>query len=91
MEFLIVYGVGGCWSGYTGACIIEVESIEEANDKAFDIAYEKTKKKRGSLRGFSYDVEHLEDGIKSSVLFKTRLLPEARALIRSTSKTEGKE
>jgi hypothetical protein len=81
LNWLVAYGVGGCWSGYTDATIIQASTKEEAMSKASDICRRETAEERGSHRGASYDAELIETDVKDTALWCSRLKPSAKALL----------
>lgn len=38
-KYIVMYGLGGCWSGHTHANILEAKSEKEAYDKTYDLVY----------------------------------------------------
>jgi hypothetical protein len=81
-NWLVAYGVGGCWSGYTDATIIQASTKEQAMDKAGTICHTETAEERASHRGASYDVELIEGDVKNTALWSSRLLPQAKAMLK---------
>ena len=81
LSWLVAYGVGGCWSGYTDATIIRATSKEEATEMAYEICLKETAKQCGNRRGASFDIELIETDVKDTALWCSRLKPSAQALL----------
>lgn len=80
VTWLLVFGVGGCWSGYTDATIIQAADREEALRTGGDIAWKETAEERGHSHGCSFDVERLEGDVRKARLYLSRCKPEAQVL-----------
>lgn len=78
-KWLVAYGVGGCWSGYPEATIIEAENKQDALAQADAITRKETAEERGNSRGASYDVELIVDSVEKTALYCSRLKPSAKA------------
>jgi len=55
--FIAAYGIGGCWSGYTHAKYVSASNEMEAEDAAYDLAFDE----------FS---DHLKRGISYGAFIK---------------------
>lgn len=85
MSFLIAWGVGGCWSGFTHAKIIEATGMEEAQGKAIDEALiDRSNKGLAHKRGCSADAELIETTVEDTGLFSSRLKSSAIAMVTET-------
>lgn len=80
LTWLLVYGVGGCWSGYTDAQIIKAPDRDEAMKLGGGIAWKETAEERGNSRGCSYDVELVEGDVRYCTLYVSRCKPGAKLL-----------
>lgn len=78
--WLLVYGVGGCWSGYTDATIIEAPEHESAWSQGLQIAWRETAERRGRSRGCSFDLERVNRDVRTCLLYRSRCKPEARKM-----------
>lgn len=78
-KYLVVFGLGGCWSGYKNACVTQAtdETIKEV---AFNIAntYWQSKDTDSSL---SYDWQEITTTVNDCSLFQSRLHPKGRAMV----------
>lgn len=78
-KYLVVFGLGGCWSGYKNACVTQAtdETIKEV---AFNIAntYWQSKDTDASL---SYDWQEITTTVNDCSLFQSRLHPKGRAMV----------
>lgn len=77
--WLMGFGVGGCWSGYTDATFIDADSKETAMEAARNIAGQQTREERGFSRGYSYDVEPTGPDFKMTGIYLARFKHGARA------------
>lgn len=69
-KYLLVYGQGGCWSGYDNCEIILAKNEEDAMNKGFIISNYEIKNKNC---GVSYTVEEITDTIENCKLYRCRL------------------
>ena len=79
-NWLLAYGVGGCWSGYTDATIIQATDREEALRTGCTIAWKETAEERGVSHGCSLDVERVEGDVRETALYRSRCKPGAQVL-----------
>ena len=79
-HWLLVYGVGGCWSGYTDATIIQAADRDEAWKTGCRIAWDETSEERGLSHGCSFDVEELRGDVRDAILYRSRCKPGAQAM-----------
>ena len=80
LTWLLVFGVGGCWSGYTDAAIIKAPDRESAMSAGIRIAWQETAEQRGVSRGCSCDVELIEGDVRKCALYVSRCKPGAQAI-----------
>ena len=82
-RFLIAWGIGGCWSGFTHAKIVEANGQEEA-DKMSIIEARKDREQQGltQQRGCSAIAEPLTTTVEETGLFQSRLKESAKIMIR---------
>ena len=80
LTWLLVFGVGGCWSGYTDAAIIKAPDRESAMSMGVRIAWQETAEQRGYSHGCSCDVELIEGDVRKCALYVSRCKPGAQAL-----------
>lgn len=76
--WLVVYGTGGCWSGYPEATVIAAPDKGAAMKSACRIAVRELAD--GPRGGISIDVELVTTGVKETALYASRLLASARAM-----------
>ncbi len=75
--WLVVFGAGGCWSGYPEATILAASDREDALRLGGRVALHEADNDRRS--GLSFDVELIDVDVASTSLYRSRLLPEGRA------------
>lgn len=80
LTWLLVFGVGGCWSGYTDAAIIQAPDLDSAQSLGGQIAWAETAEERGYTHGCSYDVELIEGDVRECLLYRCRCKPGAKQL-----------
>jgi len=81
-RWIVAYGIGGCWSGYPFAKIIEAPTKLDAESQTSVICRAATADERSKrYRGASYDVELIEDDFKNTGLWCSRLLPSAKEML----------
>ena len=87
MPFLIAWGIGGCWSGFTHASIVETNTHDEANGVAMKEAI-KTRADAGVSfsRGCSAIAEPLESvhKFKDTGLYNSRLKLSAKEMLKGS-------
>lgn len=78
-KFLVAFGLGGCWSGYKNAEIVEAtdESIKEV---AFTLANDYWHR-QNTNSGLSYDWEEVETIVNDCALYQSRLSSKAKAMV----------
>ena len=77
--WLVVYGAGGCWSGYTGATVIEAPDRDAAWNKAFEIGHRETEEEcRRAFKGWSFDIELIEGDVRDCGNYRSRCKPGAK-------------
>ena len=80
LTWLLVFGVGGCWSGYTDATVIQAPDRDSAMSMGAKIAWKETAEERGHSRGCSFDVELIEGNVRETKLYASRCKPGAKLL-----------
>ena len=80
VNWLLVFGVGGCWSGYTDAMILQAPDREEAMRRGIRIAWRETAEERGFRHGCSCDVERIEGDVRTTGLYRSRCKPGAQVM-----------
>ena len=80
LTWLLVFGVGGCWSGYTDAQVIQAPDRDSAMSMAGKIAWKETAEERGYNRGCSYDVELISGDVRDCSLYASRCKPGAQMM-----------
>ncbi len=81
LTWLLVFGVGGCWSGYTDATVIQAPDRDAAWRQGLDIALKETaEERRLAFKGCSFDVELIEGDVRETKLYASRCKPGAKLL-----------
>lgn len=80
LAWLLVYGTGGCWSGYTDAIVIFAEDRDTAMTEGARIAFRETAEERGYSHGCSYDVELILGDVRQTSLYQCRCKPGAKVM-----------
>lgn len=79
-SYLVAYGMGGCWSGYPEAKIIDALDDDKAEEEAFSVAFDYAEEVSPRRRGYSYDFEIIESVVEKCLLY-TRLKDNAKRLL----------
>ncbi|WP_299157497.1 hypothetical protein [Accumulibacter sp.] len=81
LTWLLVFGVGGCWSGYTDATVIQAPDRDTAWRQGLDIALKETAdERRLSFKGCSFDIELVEGDVRECSNYLSRCKPGAKVL-----------
>lgn len=87
-QYLAVYGLGACWSGYDEGRVISAVDIEDAENKAFSLACDYADRESPRRGGYSYDVELISTSAKDTGVF-TRLKLDAKILVNQQPAGQG--
>lgn len=84
-KYLISYGLGGCWTGYSHACIVEAPSVDDAYFQGVVITNEAfSANKRKSI---SIGVEKIESFVENTQQYRTTrgmiLKPSAKNMLQN--------
>lgn len=82
-KFLIAWGIGGCWSGFTHAKIVEAANQQEADAMSIDEARKhREQEDLAQKRGCSAIAEPIATTAEETGLFQSRLKASAKIMLR---------